>query len=142
MGSGPQTKTKTKCQERVCVPVNDTYGPDSGSFHWGEHMTVLSFGNSCCAFTNAKNMSYVQEFFSPSPAPCLVSGFLLQAHGSGRPEELNFLAESERRRYSDCRAGLRHVQSTSQTAVIRQHETAASPFCPPVDSALPSYLKD
>lgn len=63
-------------------------------------------------------LQIVSDFFFFTP--CLVSGFLLQAHGSGGPEKLNFLAESECGCHSDCRAGLCHVQSTSQTAVIWQ----------------------
>lgn len=88
----------------------------------------MSFGNSSCS-------PLTHSFcFSPS-----------QAHGSGGPEELHLLAESERRCHSVRRSGLRHVQSTSQTAVIRQHETAtSSPPVPSVDSApslLPERLK-
>lgn len=55
---------------------------------------------------------------------------LSQAHGSGRPEELHLLAESEPRRHRVCRAGLRYVQSASQTAVMGRRQTP-----PSVDSA-------
>lgn len=69
---------------------------------------------------------------------------LSQAHGPGRPQELYFLAESERRRHSVRSAGLRHVQSTSQAPVIRRHETTTSspPRVPLLTVSLPSSLKD
>lgn len=83
-------------------------------------------------------------FFSvlhPLPHLLFVSYFLSQAHGSGGPEKLHLLAESERRGHSVCCAGLRHVQSASQTAMMRQHETS-SPLVPVLTLPLSYYLKD
>lgn len=73
-----------------------------------------------------------------------------QAHGSGRFEELDLLAESKRRCHSVCRAGFRHVQSTSQTAMIRPPKACDSNFLPrflcpprpPPSPPRPSHLKN
>lgn len=56
---------------------------------------------------------------------------LSQAHGSGGLEELHLLAESEPRCHRVRRAGLRYVQSASQTAVMgrRQSPPSSSPCC-------------
>lgn len=71
----------------------------------------------------------LSTFFCPS-----------QAHGSGGFEELHFLAESEPRRHCVCRAGLRYVQSSSQTAVTGrcQMPSASSLWLWP----FPSYLDE
>lgn len=61
--------------------------------------------------------------------------FLSQTHGPGGPEELHLLAEGERRRHRVRRARLCHVQSTAQTAVIRQHDTDTPRLVTSVDSA-------
>ena len=66
-----------------------------------------------------------------------------QAHGSGGPEELHLLAESEPRCHGVRRAGLRYVQSASQAAVMWQREPATRSRGPSADSALcPLYLND
>lgn len=88
------------------------------------HDFVWSFGNSShCGFNRSSATALIVIFAPDLPS---ISCFLSQAHGSGRPQELHLLAESERRCHSVCCAGLRHVQSTSQAAVIGQHETATS----------------
>lgn len=72
----------------------------------------------------------LSTFFCPS-----------QAHGSGGPEELHLLAESEPRCHCVRRAGFRYVQSASQTAVMGRRQTPPSSslcwLCP-----FPSHLKD
>lgn len=78
--------------------------------------------------------------FSPSVnavSPHLLSTFccVSQAHGSGGPEELHLLVESEPRCHCVRCAGLRYVQSTSQTAMMGWPLTASSSapcwLCPP-----------
>lgn len=106
-----------------------------GSFHWRkrEHMTLFCHlaTHPAVVLTIVPQRSscymllWLNFFCLTSP---LVSRSLSQAHGSGGPEELHLLAESERRCHCVCRAGLRHVQSTSQTAVIR---TACDSLLPP-----------
>lgn len=76
-----------------------------------------------CPSVNAISPHLFSTFCCPS-----------QAHGSGRPEELHLLAESEPRCHCVCRAGLRYVQSTSQTAVMGRPRTA------PSGDAAPSLL--
>ena len=132
----PKTKTKTKqmSRESMCssfkLVSQDTdlviYPPDWGSFNRREHMTLFCLCGPTVVFTKwIKYCNYCVLC-------CLLTCFLSrsssssQTHGSGRPEELHLLAESERWCHRVCRAGLRHVQSSAQTTVIRQHDTATS----------------
>lgn len=87
-----------------------------------EQMENVALDSSLCF--KLLPFSAIHVFSQPLTCSLCVSCFFSQTHGSGRPEELHLLAEGERRRHSVCRAGLRHVQSASQTAVIRQNQTS------------------
>lgn len=96
------------------------------------HDFVLSSGTS----SHSDASSFAHYSFPAHSLSVLV--FLSQTHGPGGPEELHLLAEGERRRHRVCRARLCHVQSTAETAVIRQHDTdtsSPSPLGTSVDSA-------
>lgn len=120
------------------------YAPDSGIFHQSGHMTLswqlipqcrneIVLWWALCGFSQHAFLPHLLSVWS-SPS---------QAHGSGGPEELHLLAESEPRRHGVRCAGLCHVQSASQAAVIGQRETATRSRGPSADSALcPLYLKD
>lgn len=93
---------------------------DLGTFHQVTTwicLVIWKLGKLCLALV-------VLRFFPPHLFS--ISCFLSQAHGSGRPEELHLLAESEPRCHGVCRAGICNVQSTSETAVMVQHEKDAS----------------
>uniref|UniRef100_A0A3Q2Q8E0 Ras homolog family member T1a n=1 Tax=Fundulus heteroclitus TaxID=8078 RepID=A0A3Q2Q8E0_FUNHE len=62
----------------------------------------------------------------------------VSAHGPGGPEELHLLAEGQPRRHGVRSVGLRHVQSSSEAAVMGQQEAAA---LTPV-LFVPFYLRD